>query len=190
MNRKWLLLLAALLLGGVIAGEWMADTYARQMEKERRALSDRLEDLRVRTLNAEKEEATYVELSKMADELRSTIRWEPDSTNILRWFADMAARLNLRLMNSKRLGLTRGKDAMVLGVFHKTRYSLQMEGAYDALVKCLEQLERSPHVMLIESITMAANREDDGTGQMKVTLTCLHPQTAAALPETEKDSAE
>ena len=178
IKRKWAVSLAVFFLVGSIAAERITHTVSRSLRRQRKEMQTRLEDLRIRTLRATEEKQRYDELNAKARLLAEKVSWEADTTNVLRWFADTAAECNVRLTNSKLLPPRRPGDEIVFDAFARTRYSLQMEGGYGALVRYTEAIERCPHVMLIDSFALLANRDDDGTGEMKMSVSALSP-----LPE-------
>lgn len=189
MKRKWITILAVLLLAGTIAGEWLTKRYARSLKTQKQHTSERLEELRIRTLNADKEKDEYRQLADMAKALGNAIHLEPDSTNILRWFAGTAAELNLKIKKSARHRGDHDKNPSVgieNAVFETIRYSFHVTGPYGALVKCVERIERSPHVMVIEGLSLETNNDDDGFGRLEVTVDCLFPKQQSSLAQAEK----
>lgn len=189
MKRKWIKILAVLLLAGTITGERLTKGHARSLKKQKQSASERLEELRLRTLNAEQEKNKYRQLADMAQTLGKTVCLEPDSTNILRWFAGIAAELNLGVQKSWRHRSDHDQSKPVIiedAIFETIRYSFHVTGPYGALVKCVARIERSPHVMVIEGLSLETNSEDDGLGQLEVTVTCLFPRQPSSLAQAEK----
>lgn len=193
MKRKWLVILVALLLVGAIIGARLTRAFARNLVQEQVQTAEHLEELRVRTLNADAEKKEYTALAEMAENLVKTIRLEPDSTNLLRWFNDTTRGLNLQLRKSARERTDHDLNNSVVldeAVFETITYVLHVEGTYSALVQCVERLERSPHVMLIEGFSLETNSEDDGTGQLKASVVCLFPKRETTIAGLETSSEE
>jgi len=186
MKRKWTLLLAVLLLAAGVGAERYSAMSARKLAERKNDLRRELEGLKDRTAKAEGERARYQRVSDLAKRLQGTVAWEPDSTNALRWFADLAAELNARLVSSRLLVPSKPEEATALETFDRVSYALELEGNYGALVRYVDRVERSPHVMLIESLSLTADRSDDGTGQMRLQVTCLYPKPQQAVSVAEK----
>lgn len=181
MKREWTLLLSVLLLFAATGSERVSSVYARRFEASHRAMRRELEDVRVRTGNAEMEKTTYLSMSAKAGRLQDTIQWQADSTNVLRWFADTAGELNARLVNSKLVSISgQEQSKIVLDEFRRTCYTLHLQGTFGALVHYVEHVERSPLVMAVEKFNLSANRNNDGTGELKLTVSCLCPVQATA----------
>jgi len=185
MKRKWTVLVAVLLMGLGIFAERYSAISARRLAARKDDLRRELDDLKERTVNATNERAQYERVSDLAAKLRDTVAWEHDSTNVLRWFADLAAQLNVQLVSSRLLTPAKQTDATVLEIFDRVSYALQLEGNYGPLVRYVERVEHSPHVMLIDTLSLTADRSDDGTGDLRLTVTCLCPKPEALASATE-----
>ena len=159
MKRKWTILLAIPLLIVAIVAERGSKWYGRKLAADASAMQARVEDMQVRTHNADMERERYNAISAKADRLEATLDWKTDTTDVLRWFADVAADKNVRLLNSKLQPIHRIEEEMVLDTFHRTRYSLQISGPYGALTRYLEAIERSPLVIIVEDVKLTANRD-------------------------------
>ncbi len=177
MRRKWTVLIVALFLAVAVAAERVSAYYVSKLVVRRRALENGLEEATVRTLRAKQEKVRYDEVERLAKQVESAVRWEPDSTNLLRWFADMAAAEGVRLLNSKLRPYNRtGKDSLVgEGKLRRIGFDVVLEGGFRPLVQFVERVERTPHVMLIERLSLSAVRSSPGMGELKITVSCLSP---------------
>ena len=150
MKRKWAMLLSLLLLLAAGAAERTSSLYAARLAERRHALATKLAEASDRTLKVNQEKAEYEAIEALARKVAEQIQWEPDSTNVLRWFAETAADTGVRVVNSKVLPPDKKTGTVAGGAFNRAQFALHLEGAYAPLVRYVERVERSPSPMLIE----------------------------------------
>jgi len=178
MKRRWTFVAAILLLLSGVAAERVSDYYAKRLRARRKTMTQELDTLRERTLRADAERKESLAIVRLANDLRTRIRWEDDSTDILRSIAQQAADLNVRLSVCKLEPTARVEDVNIVEGFIRSEYTLHAEGLYGAVVQFVERVERSPHVILIETLTLQANKDDDGTGELRMKFSTLCPSGA------------
>jgi len=175
MKRHWTLLLAVIILLLSGAAAWWSRQRVSVVAVEREKLEVALSESESRMDNATRERKEYELLDELATTIRKEIHWEPDCTYILRWLGDTASASGVRLSNSRVVTLGRDKNAVASGTLRRTQLSLRMEGTYARLVDYVERVERSPHLLLIEKLSMAANRGGGDEGEMRLTVSSLYP---------------
>jgi len=168
----------AVILSGAAA--WWSHRYARSLTDERRALEAERKTANKRLENASQEKKEYESLEGMVAAVAEAVKWEPDSTYVLRWFADTAAERGVRLVNSQMLALRRGSDNAGSAAYKRTQFSLRLQGSYGRLVEYVDRVERSPHAMVIEKMAMSATRNAGNMGEIMLTISCLYPAPAKA----------
>lgn len=175
MKPNWMILLVILVLLGSAGARWMSSQYAKKADEEYETLRLDHEQMSVDAVSIAREKERYEALSAQADEIENWIIWEEDSTNLLRWFADTATEARVRLANSQMLPPHRGRTAETVTAFRRMRFNLLLEGAYDPLVQYVDRVEHAPYPMLVERLTMNADRDEPGKGNLKLTVSCLYP---------------
>jgi len=175
MRRKWTILLVVLFAAVAVAAERVSAYYVSRLAARRRALETELEEASLRTLRAQKEKQRYDEVERLADKVAAALRWEPDSTNLLRWFADLAAAERVRLVNTKLRPLEPKQALVADDALRRTVFEVTVEGRFASLVRFLQRIEHSPHVMIVERLTLAAQQDSPGTAELKLTVSCLSP---------------
>ena len=170
-----MILLVFLVLLGSAGVRWTSSRYAKKVDDEHQKLKVEHEKMRGSADSIAREKESYEALGAQADEIENWIIWEEDSTNLLRWFADTATETRVRLANSQMVPERRGRAAEAVTAFKRMRFDLLLEGSYDPLVQYVDRIEHAPYPMLVERLTMNADRGTVGMGNLKLTVSCLYP---------------
>lgn len=175
MRRNWKILLGIFLILAAVTAERLSARYVGTLARKRKAVDMELEAARTRTSGVTEEQSRYRSALAVAAKLQECVKWEPDSTNILRWFAETAGDVGVRITNSRMLPTEKRKETVARGTFTRTRYAVLVEGGYGSLVRYVERVEHSPHAMVVDSFALQADREARSRGQLKMTVSCLCP---------------
>ena len=175
MKRNWTLFAAILvLLFSVIVNrvsarykQGIADTH-EQVKKDWDVMNSLIK-------NATQEEYTYETIGDQAATIDDRITWESDSTNLLRWFDDLAKELDLHLANSQVVPTRNSRNLAGSAVFRPMRFELGLQGNYRALATYVARMESAPYALLMEKLSMNAVRNYFGAGDMHITVLCLMP---------------
>ena len=117
----------------------------------------------------------YEAVNKLDKKIDGHVRWESDSTNLLRWCANPEETKGVRLLRSHIMRGRGGETFVVGGNVLRIRLELLLEGPYPALVKYVDRVERSPHPMLIEQLAATAKRGPTGEGELRLVISCVYP---------------
>lgn len=202
MKRNWKILLAVGLILAAVAAERVTAYYAEDLAGKRKAAGRKLDEVVIRTSAVARERAQYEQALTVAEKLNSRVQWEPDSSNILRWFAETAVEVGTRATSTKMIALAKtnatsavrrpeGSASVAGGAFTRMRYDVLVEGGYGSLARYVERVEHSPHAMLIEDLSLYTSRKERGRAELKMTVSCLclvpkEPAAVAKVGETRE----
>jgi len=169
------MLIAVGFLGASLAAERLSALCATRLTARRASLKKEVAAASARTVNASSEMDEYAAIEALAVRLENGVRWETDSTNVLRWFADTASGLGVRLVNSRMLPPDPALLTVAGGRFERMAFQVRLHGRFGPLVQYVERVERSPYVMVVEKLSLTADRDRPGAGEIRMTVSCLSP---------------
>jgi hypothetical protein len=175
MKHSWSLVLVIFFLLGAGAAERFSAFYVHSLEAKDKDLAQQAAKMRVRTDGAASETKKYEEIAVLAARVQDQIRWEPDSTRLMRSFGSIAARLGVRLVESRTVPL--GTESMLVagGAYQRMRIEARLMGSFWSLLQFADNIERSAQPMVVEGLTMTADRDKTGSGELNMTVSALYP---------------
>ena len=180
MKHNWSLVLVILFLLGAGAGERFSAFYVRNLVEKDKDLARTAEKMRARTAGASAEIRKYQEIKHLSDLIQDQVRWEPDSTRVMRTFGDVAARLGVKLIESRTIGMSGESGRVAGGAYQRMRVEARLAGSFWGLLQYVDAIERSAQPMVVESLALTADRDRAGTGDMRMTVSALYPAPAVA----------
>jgi hypothetical protein len=180
MKQNWAMILVILFLAAAGAAERGSALYLERLRDKDRALRDQIAELSAREKGAPAERQKYDEIERLARRIQEQIRWEPDSTRVMRSFGDSAARMGVRLMETRMLAVGSEGTVVAGGAYRRMRIETRLTGSFWPLVDYVDDLERNARPMVVESVVLTADRDKSGTGDLRLTVSVLSPNPAAA----------
>ena len=182
MKRQWMTFVAVAALILSMSGAWWSSRRAHALEERRDELKEEAKASAKRVANQAQEEADCRLVSKLADEVLGSAKWESQMTNLLRWLSHAAVTEGVRVTNS---GVAResGSRGVSLKGLNRQRFEVRVKGSYARLVRYIEKVERSPHAMVIEEFSMYASRNLGDHGEARLVISCLRPRPTSAEPK-------
>ena len=135
--------------------------------------------LRTEGAAAAAETKKYQEIERIAARVQDQIRCESDSTRVMRSFGDTAARLGVKLAETRTVPVSAESLHVAGGAYERIRIESHLLGSFWGLVQFVNDIERSAQPMVVESLSMSADRDKVGTGELHMTVSALYP---AAVP--------
>ena len=175
MKHNWSLVVVILFMLGAGAAERFSSFYVHTLEAKDKALAQQAEEMRIRTDGAAVETKKYQEIEHLAALIQDEIRWESDSTRVMRSFGDTAARLGVKLLETRTVALGAESVHVAGGAYQRMRIEARLLGSFWGLLQYVDEIERSPQPMVIESLVMTADRDRAGTGELRMTVSALYP---------------
>ena len=186
MKRNWTLFAAIIVLLFSVVANRASARYRQGMDDTHKQVKNDWDVMNSLIENATQEDKTYKTIRAQAAKIDDRITWESDSTNLLRWFDDLAKELNLHLAKSQVLPTRRRRKPAASVAFRPMRFELGLQGDYRALATYVARVESAPYALPIEKLSMNAVRNYFGAGDMHITVLCLMPVEMA----TEKKDGE
>jgi hypothetical protein len=183
MRHNWSLVLVILFMLGAGTAERLSAIYVHKLEDNDKALARQAEEMTARTDGQAAEMKKYQEIERLAGRIQDQIRWEPDSTRVIRSFGDIAVRVGVKLAETRTAPGTTESLLLPGGAYQRMRIELRLMGSYWSLVQYVDAIERGAQPMVIESLTMTADRDKVGTGDLRMTVSVLYPVPTATEPE-------
>ena len=180
MKRNWSLIVALAFMLAAGAAERFSAFYVHDLETEDKTLARQADELRIRTDGAAAETKKYQEIEHLVALVEDQIRWESDSTRVMRSFGDIAARLGVKLIDTRTVSVDAQSMVVAGGAYQRMRLESRLLGSYWSLLQYVDSIERSAQPMVIESLSMAADRDKVGTGELRVTVSTLYPAAPSA----------
>ena len=177
MTRNWPLVLVIFFMLGAGAGEQLSSLYVHRLEAKDKSVALQAEEMRARAEGAAVEMKKYQEIEHLAALIQDHIRWESDITRVMRSFGDIAARLGVKLVETRTAAGGGGAESMLVigGAYQRMRLEARLKGSFWSLLQYVDSIERSPQPMVVESLVMAADRDKVGTGELRMTVSALYP---------------
>jgi hypothetical protein len=177
MKHNWALVVAILFMLGAGAGKWAGSSYIQSLKAKDEVLTRRADEMRIRTDGAAAEAKKYQEIEHLAALVENQIRWEPDSTRVIRSLGDAAARLGVRLVETRTVPAAGAADSALVagGAYQRMRIEARLKGSFWSLLQYVDDIEHSARPMVIESLAMMADRDKVGAGELRVTVSALYP---------------
>jgi hypothetical protein len=180
MRHNWALVVAVLFMICAGAGERLSAVYVHNLQDKDKALIQRAGELRARADGAAVERKRYEEIDHLATLIQDQVQWESDSTVVMRSFGDIAARLGVKLLESRTQALS-GQNAVVAGgAYQRMRIEARLVGSFWGLLQYVDAIERSAQPMAVESLSMSADRDKAGAGDLRMTVSALSPAPSVA----------
>ena len=175
MKHNWSLVVVVLFMLAAGAGERLSTLYIHSLEAYDKRVAKQTEEMRARTDGAAAEAKKYQDVEHLAALVQDQIRWEPDSTRVMRSFDDIATRLGVKLVETRAVAA--GSENMLVagGAYQRMRIEARLVGSFWSLLQYVDSVERSAHPMVIESLSLAADRDKLGTGELRMTVSALYP---------------
>jgi hypothetical protein len=183
MRQSWLLVVVTLFLLAAGAAERLSALYVRHLADTDERLARRADEMKARADGAAVESKKYQEIDHLASLIEDQVRWEPDSTRVMRSFADIAARLGVRLVETRALeleGMGREGNLVAGGAFQRMRIEAHLVGSFWGLLQYVDAVEHSAQPMVVENLNMTADRDKIGTGDVRMTVSALFPVPSVA----------
>jgi len=175
MRRVVTMIIAVGILFACVGAVWWTHHKANDLAQERNELARKLNAATIQEEMAGKTRARIEELEETFDRIDARVEWEPDPTNVLRWFAEAAETVGVRLTHSQVLTLRSGEDLVGDNKLRRTRYTVSVQGSYSGLVRYLDRVERSPYLTVVEEFSMSARRNAQDEGELLLTVSALRP---------------
>ena len=182
MKHNWSLVVVIIFMLAAVTAERFSSFYVQRLKAKDKAVAHRAEEMKVRIDGAGAEMKKYREIEQLAARIQDQIRWEPDSTRVMRSFGEAAARLGVRLVETRTLVMDPAAMTVAGGAYQRMRIEARLLGSFWNLVQYVDEIERSARPMVIESLVMAADRDKFGTGDLRMTVSALYPATATVGP--------
>lgn len=188
MKAKWLVLLALAFLLIALGAERLTALRVRREVSQRDRLKQEFVITERRQLGRQKESLRYAEIKQLASEITAPQqKWQTDPTQLLRWFSETGARVNVRLLSSKIVTSERESSLVAGGTYNRIRFDLDLEGEYAPLVRYIEAVERSGQPMIVENFSLFADRTGTSGGKMKLFVSCLTPVPVTRTADAKAD---
>jgi len=182
MRYHWSVVVAFLFMIAAGVGEWLSVRYVHRLEEEDKRLAQRADEMVARANGAGVEGRKYQEIDHLALLIQDQIRWEPDSTRVIRSFDDVASTTGVKLLEARTLDTGRDSGLVAGGAYQRMRIEMRLLGTFWGLLQYVDAVERSAQPMVIESLTLTADRDKAGTGDLRMTVSALSPVPTAAGP--------
>ena len=186
MKVKWLVLLALAFLLIALGAERFTTLRVR---REVALKSKHIQEHGVvegRERGRQSESRRYAEIKQLAANITASQKnWQTDPTQLLRWFAETGARANVRVLSSKIVSSERDVNLAAGGTYNRIRFDLDLEGAYAPLVRYIEAVERSGQPMIVETLSLFADRTAGSGGKLKLFVSCLTPVSETKTAEVK-----
>ena len=180
MKHNWSLVLVILFVLAAGAAERFSSFYVHSLEAKDKVLDQRAEEMRTRTDGAAAETKKYQEIERIAARVQDQIRCESDSTRVMRSFGDTAARLGVKLAETRTVPVSAESMHVAGGVYERMRIESRLMGSFWGLVQFVDSIERSAQPMVVESLGMTADRDKTGSGELRMTVSALYPASIPA----------
>jgi len=180
MKRHGTVIIAFIILLLSVATLCWTHRRAKTVAKGYRNLSKEVQVAQARAATVVATRAGFAEASKSLDQIDAHVTWESDPTFILRWFANTADAVGVYIEQAQIVTLSSGLEQVGNGDVVRTQYEIRARGTFQSLVHYLDRIEKSPHVMVVEKLTMSATRSrdaEDGEGELHLTVSNLYPAT-------------
>ena len=175
MRHNWSLLVVIFFMLGAGAADYLSSLYVQRLKAKDKDLAQRAAEMKVRTDGAAAETRKYQEIEHLAALVQDQIRWEPDSTRVMRSFDEIAARLGVKLAETRTVPVS-GQDMTVAGgVYQRMRIEARLTGSFWGLLQYVDNIERNARPLVIETLSMTADRDKTGTGELRMTVSALYP---------------
>ena len=175
MKHNWSLVVVILFMVGAGVAERLSSFYVQRLKEQDKALLRRADGLKVRTDGAAAEMKKYQEIEHLASLIQHQIQWEPDSTRVMRSFGETAARLGVRLVETRAVALDASSMIVAGGAYQRMRIEARLLGSFWNLLQYVDSIERSARPMVIESLMMTAIHDQAGVGELRLTVSALYP---------------
>jgi hypothetical protein len=176
MRHNWSLIVVILFMLGTGTAERFSAFYVQRLRANDKALAQCADEMRIRTDGAAVETKKYREIEHLAALVEDQIRWESDSTRVMRSFGEAAQRLGVRLIETRTVAVSAAESMTVAGgAYQRMRLEAHLRGSFWGLVQYVDYIERSPRPMVIESLVMTAERDKVGVGDLHITISALYP---------------
>jgi hypothetical protein len=179
MKHNWPLVVVILFMLSAGAAERFSSSYVQRLRADDKALAQRAEEMKSRMDGAPVETKKYQEIERLAALVQDQIRWEPDSTRVMRSLGDIATRLGVRLVETRTVSASADTALTPGGAYQRMHIEARLMGSFWGLVQYIDSVERSTRPMVIESISMTADRDKSGTGELHMTVSALYPAPSA-----------
>jgi hypothetical protein len=175
MKLNWSLIVVIFFMLGAGAAERFSAVYVQHLKANDKALAQRADEMRIRTDGAAVETKKYREIEHLAALVEDQIRWESDSTRVMRSFGEAAPKLGVRLIETRTVALDSSNTTVAGGAYQRMRFEAHLKGSFWGLVQYVDYIEHNARPMVIESLVMAADRDKVGTGDLRITVSALYP---------------
>ena len=175
MRHNWSLVVVILFMLGAGVAERFSAFYVHSLEAKDKVLLQQTETMRIRTDAAAVETKKYQEIERLAARVQDQIRWEPDSTRVMRSFGDTAAKLGVKLVETRTVAVSSESKFVAGGAYQRMRIESRLVGSFWSLVQFVDSIERSAQPMVVENLGMTADRDKVGTGELRMTVSALYP---------------
>jgi Tfp pilus assembly protein PilO len=175
MKHNWSLVVVILFMLAAGAAERFSAYYVHSLEAKDKALVRQADEMRIRTDGAAAETKKYQEIERLAVRVQDQIRWEPDSTRVMRSFGDIAAGLGVKLVETRTVAVSSENKLVAGGAYQRMRIESRLVGSFWSLIQFVDNIERSAQPMVVESLSMTADRDKSGTGELRMTVSALYP---------------
>ena len=175
MKHNWSLVVVIFYMLGAGAADWLSSWYVQRLQTKDKSLIQSANDMRIRTDGAVAEAAQYREIEHLAALVQDQIRWEPDSTRLMRSFGETAARLGVKLVETRTGAVDPSNVIVAGGAYQRIRIETRLHGSFWSLLQYVDTIERSAQPMAIESLVMMADHDKSGTGELRMTASALYP---------------
>ncbi len=98
----------------------------------------------------------------------------------MRSFGDIAARLGVKLAETRTVPVSAESMHVAGGVYERMRIESRLMGSFWGLVQFVDSIERSAQPMVVESLGMTADRDKTGSGELRMTVSALYPASIPA----------
>lgn len=187
MSAKWLVLLSLALLVVGLSAERFTSYRVRQIVAQKKVLEEKLQAAERRQIGSRTESLHYQHITAVAAGIAATQKNAPtDPTQLLRWFAEAAARANVRLLSSRIITGDRESGLVADGAYNRIRFELDVEGEYAPVVRYIESIERAGQPMIVDTFSLFADRGANGNGKMKMFISCLTPAAAKKAEQAKR----
>jgi len=146
MKRNWTLLAAILVLLFSAVGNRLSARYKQGIANTHEQVKKDWDVMNALIENAAQEENSYKTIGVQAANIDDRITWESDSTNLLRWFDDLAREMDLHLANSEVVPIRSSRNLAGSAAFRPMRFELGVRNYFGAgdmhiTVSCLMPVE-------------------------------------------------
>ena len=180
MRHNWSLIVVILFMLGAGAAERCSYLYVQRLKAKDKDLVQRAAELKSRTTEAPAERKKYEEIEHLADLVQDKIRWEPDSTRVMRSFGEIAGRLGVKLVETRAIPVSSDSTLVAGGAYQRMRIDVRLRGSFWGLLQYVDTIESSPTPMVVESLVLGADRDASGAGELRLTVSALYPAPPSA----------